>query len=96
MYKEFMKNWKVEEHRTHPHYEIYAEMSSGTWQRIASVEDHLPESKEIGKAIAAIPEMIDALEGVDRFYNQFIDIMPVAFQTEIDFVRKALEKVKGN
>ena len=52
--------WKVEHYNAHPHIEIYgrAEQGSESPQRVAFLQDHLPENEANARLIAAAPELL--------------------------------------
>ena len=45
--------------------------------------------------ISAAPELLEALEFVDKIDQQLFDVMPVAWQTVRDNVQNAISKARG-
>jgi hypothetical protein len=61
--------WKAEHYTDHPHIQIYGKLSAESTipQRIAYLQDHLPENKANAALIASAPELLSCLKSaLDR------------------------------
>lgn len=65
--------WKAEHYTGHPHIEIYADNPP---QRVAYLQDHLPENEANAALIAAAPELLEACRAVDTFFVFFDSWIP--------------------
>lgn len=52
-------------------------------------------SEANARLIAAAPDLLAALEDVQRAYQEMFDVMPVAWQTYDDIVCAAIAKARG-
>ena len=53
-------NWRISRYHSQPHHEIYVHFDDGTCQRVACLEDFLPETEENARLIAAAPDLLAA------------------------------------
>jgi len=83
--------WKVEQYSGHPHYEIY----NTEPQRVASLQDHLPQSENNAYLIAAAPEMLSALKfAEDLLCGRLVGVDP-GNKIVLPAIQAALAKAEG-
>lgn len=69
-------------------YEVYDTANGQTVAYVRGQDDN----KENAQAIMHLPELLDVLNYVRRFYQDNFDVMPVAFQTVDHEIEAALIK----
>ena len=96
MKNNLLKNWEVQRYGDHPHYEIWAKYAPNSPQRIASIEDHLPESQAIADLVGATPDLLNGCLAALAYLAD----PPSKFESNrkdaIKIIEAAVAKAKGD